>query len=63
MTTMSIHNDASEYVCIDGNPEAMIHGSANTDGNTLHLVEAVCGTLPCLPYVDGRELACSVCSK
>ena len=36
-------------------------GSKN--GALLYLVEGVCGTLPCLPYVNGRELTCAVCTK
>ncbi|XP_045176520.2 short-chain collagen C4-like [Mercenaria mercenaria] len=63
MTVSSGHPAAGEYICMDGHPESILHGSANTNGNVLYLVEAVCGTLPCLPYVDGRELTCSVCSK
>ncbi|XP_060555943.1 short-chain collagen C4-like isoform X3 [Ruditapes philippinarum] len=63
MTIKSDKPAAGEYVCIDDHPEAIPHGTANTNGNVMYLVEAVCGTLPCLPYVNGRELACSVCSK
>jgi hypothetical protein len=63
MTISEYHPAAGEYICMDGNPEPIPHGSANTNGNVMYFVEAICGTLPCLPYVDGRELACSVCSK
>ncbi|KAL4225201.1 hypothetical protein ACF0H5_015892 [Mactra antiquata] len=63
MTIHSTHPAATEYVCVDGNPDFIPHGSANTNGNVLYFVEAVCGSLPCLPYVQGRELACVVCSK
>lgn len=63
MTVWSGHPAAGEYICVDANPEAIPHGSENKNGNVLYLVEAVCGSLPCLPYVNGRELACVVCSK
>ena len=53
----------SDYVCVDADPEFIFRGDAETLGHRLYLVEAICGTLPCLPYVNYRELACSVCSK
>ncbi|KAK3591939.1 hypothetical protein CHS0354_031441 [Potamilus streckersoni] len=53
----------AEYVCLDGDAESMIHDNIDTNGHVLYLVDVVCGTLPCPPYVDGRELACVVCSK
>lgn len=41
-----------------------VHGShGNKNGALLHLVEGQCGSLPCLPYVGGRELTCAVCTK
>ena len=59
------HPSATEYICVDADPEFVAIGqtSSNTNGHLLYLVEARCGTLVCPPYVDYRELACSVCSK
>ena len=54
---------ASEYICVDKDPEVTWHGSKDENGNLLYIVEAACGSLTCLPYVNGRELACAVCSK
>jgi hypothetical protein len=54
---------AYEYVCLDKEPDFLDHGASNDDQHVFHLVEGHCGSLPCPPYVDGRELACVVCSK
>ncbi|KAK3577115.1 hypothetical protein CHS0354_037149 [Potamilus streckersoni] len=53
----------SEYVCLDGDPEFIAGGGGNQNGHVLYLVDVICGTLLCPPYVNGRELACVVCSK
>ena len=58
-----------EYICMDELAEARAGGSVgNEDGALLHHVEGRCpqggglGNLPCLPYVDGLELTCVVCT-
>ena len=57
------HKHSTSFICIDGEAE-FVHGShANRNGALLYLVEGQCGSLPCLPYVAGRELTCSVCTK
>lgn len=63
MTMSRLYHSSSEYICVDKDPEVTSHGSGDEDGNMLYIVEAACGSLPCLPYVDGREIACAVCSK
>lgn len=56
------HKKSGDFVCIDADAE-FVHGShAGVDGALLFLVEGVCGALPCLPYVAGRELTCAVCT-
>ena len=59
------HNAASECVCLDTAPENLTSGAhaKNKYGKVFYLAEAICGTLPCTPYVNGRELTCVVCSK
>ncbi|XP_036366567.1 short-chain collagen C4-like isoform X2 [Octopus sinensis] len=52
-----------EYVCVDYAPEADPAGYRNEGGALLYFVEGVCGSLPCPPYVYGRQLTCVVCSK
>ena len=50
------------YLCFDNNAEPT-GSNSNHDGNLFHPVEARCGSLPCPPYVEGRELTCAVCTK
>ena len=59
------HTSASEYICLDIDPEVLTGGNhaVNSNGKLLYFVEAKCGSLPCPPYVNGRELTCVVCSK
>lgn len=57
------HKQSRNFICVDRDAE-FVHGSrANVDGALLYLVEGQCGSLPCLPYVGGRELTCAVCTK
>ena len=60
-----------EYICVDEQAESRPGSSSlNEDGALLWLVEGRCGgrrggygNLPCLPYIDGYELTCVVCTK
>lgn len=57
------HKHSTSFICIDGEAE-FIHGShSNQNGALMYLVEGACGSLPCLPYVAGRELTCAICTK
>ena len=63
MADQSAHKHSTNFICIDGEAE-FVHGShSNQNGALLYLVEGFCGSLPCLPYVAGRELTCAVCTK
>jgi hypothetical protein len=57
------HRDASEFICVDSRPEKIPNSSANQNGKLMYFVEGHCGSLPCPPYHQGRELACVVCTK
>lgn len=57
------HKNQIQYVCVDRAPEADPKGAKNDNGALLYLVQGVCGSLPCPPYVQGRELTCVVCTK
>ena len=52
----------TNYVCIDAHSEALDGGGANNNEAVVHNVQVQCGSLPCPPYVDSRQLACVVCS-
>ncbi|KAJ8315846.1 hypothetical protein KUTeg_007996 [Tegillarca granosa] len=65
MTGRKTHAISNEYVCVDKDM-VIIPGTAPNNDNAvlLYLVEAKCGgTMTCPPYVEGREIACVVCTK
>ncbi|XP_031564239.1 short-chain collagen C4-like [Actinia tenebrosa] len=63
MTEKWNHGHASNFICVDQYAEAVPGTHANLNGALLYPVEGVCGSLPCHPYVTGRELTCAVCTK
>ena len=65
MSGYNNHAAASDYYCIDKDPENVTGGGGGRKDNgfLLYFVEARCGSLKCPPYVNGRELICVVCSK
>ena len=63
MTSRYSHKHSRNFVCVDRDPEYVPGSHANKDGALLYPVEGACGSLPCLPYVSGRELTCAVCTK
>lgn len=52
-----------EMVCVDKDAVGRPGSAANLDGNQWYPTEVECGSLPCLPYVQDREVACSVCTR
>ena len=57
------HAAASEYVCLDARPDVLQNGHTDKNGKLFYFVEGRSGSLPCPPYVDGRELTCVLCTK
>ena len=58
------HNDPpSEYICVDNTLTPVKGSEANVQGMYLHFVEGRCGSLPCPPYDNTKELSCAVCTK
>ncbi|XP_021355214.1 uncharacterized protein LOC110451494 [Mizuhopecten yessoensis] len=58
------HQAASQYVCVDGNAQAVPGGGThNEDGKLFYGVKTKCGSLPCPPYENGKFLSCVVCMK
>ena len=53
-----------QYICVD-NAFKFVPGSASVkfNGMLLHFIEGRCGSLPCLPYDETKELSCAVCTK
>ena len=63
MSSMPTSGMDRDYICVDSDPGALVHGATNDNQGIIYLVEGRCGSLPCPPYVEGREIACAVCSK
>ncbi|KAK3587951.1 hypothetical protein CHS0354_014466 [Potamilus streckersoni] len=63
MTGYHGHPGATNYVCVDAKAEAIPRGNTNDNGHLMYIVKAKCGSLPCPPYIEGRIVACVVCSK
>ena len=57
------HRAASEYACVDEDPQFFEGRRSNLDGKLFYPVVTVCGSLPCPPYEDSKYLKCVVCSK
>jgi hypothetical protein len=51
------------YTCVDQDPDYTRGTRANLNGALFYYVEGICGTLPCKPYIEGRELTCAVCTR
>ncbi|XP_045204631.2 short-chain collagen C4-like isoform X3 [Mercenaria mercenaria] len=62
MSAYHTHPGSHNHICVDSDPEFVARGSNNDNQHILYLMEAQCGSLPCPPYVQGRELTCVVCS-
>ena len=63
MTAYHDHRNQKNFICVDEDAEFVPGSGASLNGALLYPVEGVCGSLPCLPYVAGREMTCAVCTK
>ena len=53
----------SQFTCVDSNLKSVNGSSADQQGLLFMFVEGRCGSLPCPPYDNTRELSCAVCTK
>ncbi|XP_028402159.1 uncharacterized protein LOC114525141 isoform X1 [Dendronephthya gigantea] len=64
MAEHDYHKGRTQFICVDGDPEATHGSQADTNGALLYFVQGYCNhALPCPPYVHGRELTCVVCTQ
>ena len=57
-------NHRTDFICVDDDAETTpVSNPANDDGILLAPAQTICGSLPCLPYVDYKDLLCVVCSR
>nr|KAG5710125.1 hypothetical protein BaRGS_006644 [Batillaria attramentaria] len=57
------HEAASEFLCLDGEPEHRPSGEFNRNGAMFYHTVTQCGSLPCPPYTGGKVATCVVCSQ
>ncbi|KAL4229863.1 hypothetical protein ACF0H5_010254 [Mactra antiquata] len=57
------HPGPHNHVCVDHHPDFIQGGGGNANEHILYLTISKCGSLPCPPYANDKELACVVCSK
>ena len=57
------NHQRSQYTCIDKILKAVPGSSGSKYGLLFYFVEGRCGTLPCPPYEETKELTCAVCTK
>ena len=58
------HDSPMRAICVDRLPETIPNSGANTgSAAAAYLMGAMCGILPCTPYVNGRALSCVVCTQ
>ena len=53
----------SQFTCVDELLKPVIGTNHDHDGLLFHFVEGRCGSLPCPPYEETKELTCAVCTK
>ena len=61
MTEYYKHN-RSQFTCVDTTFKSVVGSSANHHGSLFYFVEGRCGSLPCPPYDNTKELSCAVCT-
>ena len=62
---MSSRHDrhCTQYTCMDTALKPVLGSSAYCLGLLFMFVEGRCGSLPCPPYDNTKELSCAVCTK
>ena len=53
----------TQYTCMDTAFKSVAGSSENKNGLLFYFVEGRCGSLPCPPYDNNKELSCTVCTK
>ena len=53
----------STFECVDAAPETVTGGQADQNGALFYHVEPRCGSLPCPPYEEHKEMTCAVCTR
>ena len=54
---------SSQYTCMDAALKPVTGSSASQNGLLFYFVEGRCGSLPCPPFNNTKELSCAVCTQ
>jgi len=62
---MSQHNThrRSQFTCVEQSLKSVNNSHPDQNGVLFYPVEGVCGSLPCPPYEQTKELSCAVCTR
>ena len=52
-----------EFVCMDDDAEIAPYNNLEEGGVFMYPAQVRCGSLPCLPYEENKDLLCVVCSR
>ena len=63
MAELYNNHGRSTFECVDVAAETITGGHANLNGALFHHVEPRCGSLPCPPYDQQKEMTCAVCTR
>ena len=63
MTERYSHKGRSTFECVAVAPEAVAGGHANQNGALFRHVEPRCGSLPCPPYGQQKEMTFVFCTR
>ena len=53
----------SMYECVDNDPESVTGSGSGRNEALFDFIESRCNGIACPPFAEGREIACTVCSK
>ena len=57
------HHGRTQAICVDIDADGAKGTSQNRGENHLYVIQSVCGSLQCKPYINMREITCAVCTK
>ena len=57
------NHQRTEFVCMDGKAKPVPKSIADDSSALFYQAAGKCGSLPCLPYINDRELLCAVCTR
>ncbi|PVD25029.1 hypothetical protein C0Q70_15526 [Pomacea canaliculata] len=61
---LALDPSSTEFVCVDKDQHTIVGSDKNNDGELIHYITAVCGSLPCPPYVSGKVfLGAEMCTR